>query len=140
MAELFSSWEPVFSMGERGPCRDDAARYSSNRGSAGASSSQSPVFQFPVELLQYHQNKSVEVGVSMPKEQIAIGAIVAVLCLAGAWKERWLLEHSKYGHRLIGWFGPQRAPWVLRCLLCGGIVFGVLLATNVIHPVRWQSD
>ena len=73
----------------------------------------------------------------MPKEQIFIGITVAVLCAAGLCKERWFLTRTKKGKRLIGWFGEEKAIWVLRGLFGLGMLFGLLLAMNVIRPVRW---
>ena len=73
----------------------------------------------------------------MPLEQIFIGSVSAALCLAGIWHDRWLLTETKKGKRLVAWFGEHRALWVLRGLLAAGLLFGVLLATNVIRPIRW---
>jgi hypothetical protein len=72
-----------------------------------------------------------------PKDQIIIGVIVAVSCALGWLRQEVLLQRTGHGARLVRWFGPERAVWVLRCLLGAGVLFGVLLATNVIHPLHW---
>jgi hypothetical protein len=73
----------------------------------------------------------------MRNEQLIMGAGVAVLCLFGLYHSRWFLARTRKGQRLVGWFGETRALWVLRGLLTAGTVFGVLLAANVIRPLRW---
>ncbi len=72
-----------------------------------------------------------------PKDQIFIGAATAGLCLIGLAKSRWVLDNTKKGARLIGWFGAKRAIWVLRGLFLLGAAFGILLAANVIKPLQW---
>lgn len=73
----------------------------------------------------------------MPTEQIFIGATVALLCLLGFIKERWLLEHTRKGRWLAQKWGEQAGLTILRCLLGSGALFGILLACNVIRPVQW---
>lgn len=73
----------------------------------------------------------------MHKEQILIGSVTAVLCLLGLWNSRWLLFETRKGKRLVEWLGDGRALWVLRGLLTAGVVFGVLLALDVIRPIQW---
>lgn len=73
----------------------------------------------------------------MPKEQIFIGLTVAVLCAVGIYKDRWFLTQTKKGKRLIGWFGEEKAIWVLRGVYGLGMLFGLLMALNVIRPVNW---
>ena len=73
----------------------------------------------------------------MSKEQIFIGVTVAVLCVAGLCKDRWFLAHTKKGKRLIRWLGEEKAIWLLRGLFGLGILFGLLLATDIISPVKW---
>lgn len=73
----------------------------------------------------------------MPPEQVFIGGATAALCLAGIWKGPWLLEHTRKGQRLVNWFGPDRAPWVLRFAMISGAIFGILLAIGIINPIRW---
>ena len=73
----------------------------------------------------------------MSREQAILGAAIALLCAGGLWKDRWLFEQTKKGRRLARWCGETRGLWVLRSLFVLGAAFGVLLATNVIRPVRW---
>jgi hypothetical protein len=70
-------------------------------------------------------------------EQVLIGGLVAVLCGLGLWHDRWLFARTAKGRRLAGWFGEERGLWALRGLLVAGAAFGVLLAADVIGPVRW---
>jgi hypothetical protein len=73
----------------------------------------------------------------MRTEQIIIGALVVLLCVQGLWSQRWLLEQTRKGQRLVRRFGPKRAALLLRAILVGGLLFGALLAANVIRPVQW---
>ncbi|MEO1997379.1 MAG: hypothetical protein ABGZ17_19145 [Planctomycetaceae bacterium] len=73
----------------------------------------------------------------MANEQTLIGYTTAVLCIVGLAKAGWLLNHSRYGQHLIRWFGPRRAPFVLRLILLLGTVFGLLLGIDWIQPIRW---
>jgi len=73
----------------------------------------------------------------MANEQILIGYTTAALCVAGLFKSSWLLEHSRHGQRLIRWFGADRAPYVLKLLLGLGFLFGILLGSDWIQPIRW---
>jgi hypothetical protein len=45
-----------------------------------------------------------------------------------------LLERTPKGRRLVGWFGLVGGARVLRLLLAAVVVFGVLLAGDVIGP------
>ena len=72
-------------------------------------------------------------------EQIFIGVAVAAGCLLGLLSEHWLLEQTRKGRRLERWLGKHRAIWVLRVLLLLGMIFGILLAINVIRPLHWSS-
>ncbi|HVV99863.1 MAG TPA: hypothetical protein VHB77_05965 [Planctomycetaceae bacterium] len=72
-----------------------------------------------------------------PKDQIIIGIIVAASCALGWLRQEMLLQQTGHGARLVRWFGPERSVWVLRFLLGAGVLFGILLATNVIHPLHW---
>lgn len=69
--------------------------------------------------------------------QIFIGVAVAVTCLLGIRHEKWLLANTKKGQRIVRWFGEAKAPWVWRGLCGIGILFGVLLAADIIRPVQW---
>ncbi len=68
-------------------------------------------------------------------EQQLIGAMVAVLGSVGWYHQRWFLEQTSKGRRLVGWFGPACGVWVFRGLLAGVVVFGVLLAADVVGPM-----
>ena len=74
---------------------------------------------------------------ALPGDQILMGITVAVLCGLGLWKERWFLEQTEKGRRLVRWFGPRRALLILRLLFGAGTLFGILLATDVIRPIGW---
>jgi hypothetical protein len=71
--------------------------------------------------------------------QTAMGAMVALLCLYGLWRRQWFYENTKKGRRLARWFGEPGGLRVLVGLLVGGIVFGVLLASDVIRPMQWPK-
>lgn len=73
----------------------------------------------------------------MSKEQIVVGGITAILCLAGLRNHRWLLANTRHGRRLAKRFGEPTSVWIVRILLVAGAVFGVLLAANVVRPVQW---
>ncbi|MBO50521.1 MAG: hypothetical protein CMJ69_07020 [Planctomycetaceae bacterium] len=67
-------------------------------------------------------------------EQQLIGSVIAVLGGLAGYHHRWLLEQTPKGRRLVGWFGLDRARWVLGAVVLGVVVFGVLLACDVIRP------
>ncbi len=73
----------------------------------------------------------------MPKDQILMGAAVALICTTGLCKARWLLEHTRKGQWLARKCGPPKAIWVLRLFLATGVVFGSLLAAGIINPIQW---
>lgn len=73
----------------------------------------------------------------MPREQIVIGALIALLSVMGIASERWLLANTRKGQTLVRRFGEPKATWVLRGLLAAAAIFGTLLALNVIRPVNW---
>ena len=60
-------------------------------------------------------------------EQQLIGLVVAVLGCVGWYHQRWLLERTPKGRRLVGWFGLVGGARVLRLLLAAVVVFGVSL-------------
>ena len=70
-------------------------------------------------------------------QDTAMGAGIVTLCVMLLFRERWILEQSRSGQRLVERCGPARAPWVLRAVLLAGITFGGLLANGVIQPVQW---
>ncbi len=71
--------------------------------------------------------------------QTTIGAVVVGLCLFGMWHDRWLLENSRYGRRLVNVFGEIGGRRALFVLLAAGIVFGILLAADIIRPIQWTK-
>lgn len=73
----------------------------------------------------------------MPREQILMGLTTAALCGAGLYGEGWLLTETRKGQKLVAACGADMAVWILRGLLTAGIVFGVLLATGIVNPIRW---
>ncbi len=73
----------------------------------------------------------------MTNERILIGVSVAALCAFGLLKQRWMLDETPKGRRLVAWLGEPRAHWTVRVLLAIGIAFGTLLACGVIRPVEW---
>ncbi|MGH7127407.1 MAG: hypothetical protein ACREJB_18920 [Planctomycetaceae bacterium] len=73
----------------------------------------------------------------MPRDQIVIGVVTAALCVLGVWQSRWFLTNSKIGRWFARRFGESRGLWVVRGLFLAGAVFGVLLATDVVRPIRW---
>tara|TARA_B100000029_G_scaffold409111_1_gene410589 strand:- start:490 stop:705 length:216 start_codon:yes stop_codon:yes gene_type:complete len=69
-------------------------------------------------------------------EQQLIGAMVAGLAALGLYHHEWLLEKTRKGQLLVRWFGKPGGIWVLRGVLFGIVAFGVLLACDVIRPMR----
>jgi hypothetical protein len=75
----------------------------------------------------------------MVTQQVAMGVVVAAACAVGLWNDRLLLTNSRYGRWLTRLFGPVGGLWALRVLLFLGIVFGILLAADVIRPIQWKK-
>ncbi len=73
----------------------------------------------------------------MRQDAFVMGVIVAILCAVMAYKDRWFLEKTRKGQRLVSWFGAEKAPRILLGLAFLGILFGVLLASGVIRPIQW---
>ena len=73
----------------------------------------------------------------MQKEQLLMGAVIALLCVAGLVNTRWFLMHTNKGRWLVRRCGETGALWVLRGVFGTGTVFGILLACNVIRPLHW---
>lgn len=71
-------------------------------------------------------------------ENELIGGAVLIFSLFGLLKEQWFLANTRKGQRLTEWFGPARAIWVLRVIFLTGMIFGALLATEIIHPIQWE--
>lgn len=73
----------------------------------------------------------------MIQHHVLMGGLIVVLCGLVGSKERWVLENSKNGQRLVRWFGQHSAIWVLRGLVAFGMIFGALLAIGIIRPIQW---
>lgn len=73
----------------------------------------------------------------IPREQIIMGALIALLGLNGLWAEQRIVAQTKTGRFLVRLFGANGGLWALRILLMGSAIFGMFLATNVIRPMRW---
>jgi hypothetical protein len=71
--------------------------------------------------------------------QTAMGLAVVALCFFGLLHNRWLLENSRYGRRLVTKFGQTGGRRALLGLLMGGVVFGILLAADAIRPIQWPK-
>jgi hypothetical protein len=71
--------------------------------------------------------------------QTAMGVLIVGLCLFGIWHHDWLLVNSRYGRRLVIWFGPEGGRRALIGFLIAGIVFGILLAADVVRPIQWNK-
>lgn len=74
----------------------------------------------------------------MLNPQLFMGGAVAVLCGAALRYDRWFLEETTKGRRLVNWLGETRAVWVCRFALAVGIAFGVALASGIVNPVAWE--
>jgi hypothetical protein len=75
----------------------------------------------------------------MISSQMAMGGMVALLCLFGLWRHRWIFENTRKGRQLAGWFGESGGLRVLVGLLFAGMIFGLLLASDVIRPIQWAK-
>jgi hypothetical protein len=73
----------------------------------------------------------------MRNDQPFMGVAIALICGAGLAKSAWFLENTRKGQWFARRFGERPGLWVVRTLLCCGVVFGVLLAIDVIRPIRW---
>lgn len=67
-----------------------------------------------------------------------MGTAIALSCVAGLFHQRWFLEQTPKGQRLVRRFGATGGAWVLRALFLFGIAVGSLLAAGVIHPLQWE--
>ena len=74
----------------------------------------------------------------MSGEQVLIGSVVSALSVVGIWNDGWFLKNTSKGQRLVAVFGERKASWIWRTLMAASGVFGVLLACDIIHPVRWD--
>ena len=68
---------------------------------------------------------------------MAMGAGAITLCLMLWVRQRWFLEQTRKGQKLVEMVGSKNAPWVLTLILVAGIAFGGLLAKGVIKPIQW---
>ena len=73
----------------------------------------------------------------MPKHQLFMGTAVALLSAVAVWQGAWLVERTPKGQWLGRRLGTRRAVWLVRGLFATAVVFGVLLAADVIRPVQW---
>lgn len=76
-------------------------------------------------------------SVPVPKEQIFIGSVFAVVCLIVVWQAPWMCEHSRFGRGLARRLGEPAGVWAVRAIFAGLAVLGALLAADVVSPVRW---
>src|SRR5690606_34686224 len=68
--------------------------------------------------------------------QTAMGFAVASMCAIGLVRSQWILANTNKGRKLADRFGEDRGLIVLRALLAAGLVFGCLLAVDVIRPLK----
>ena len=73
----------------------------------------------------------------MPTEQIFIGSVFALVCLVVVWQAPWMCEHSRFGRGLARRLGEPAGVWTLRAIFAALAVFGLLLASGVVSPLRW---
>ena len=71
------------------------------------------------------------------QQHVLIGGLIMAMCLILVFRDRWFLTNTSKGERLIRWFGEFGGLWVLRGLLLSGIIFGGLLAMQIIRPIQW---
>ena len=68
----------------------------------------------------------------MPKEQVMMGAAIALMSSIAVWKTNWLLQNTRKGEWLERRYGELKARLYLQSFFFLVTVFGVLLAANVI--------
>ncbi|MGE3314693.1 MAG: hypothetical protein AB7O26_06205 [Planctomycetaceae bacterium] len=73
----------------------------------------------------------------MDKQQLAMGIAIAGVSLIGLWKTPWFIENTAKGRLLVHWFGKERATRVMQAFLLGCATLGVLLALDIVRPMRW---
>jgi hypothetical protein len=74
----------------------------------------------------------------MDRDQIIMGLVIAALCGLGFYHTGWMLERTGKGRALVGWLGATGAGLAWRGLMLMGAIFGILLAADVIRPLRWS--
>lgn len=73
----------------------------------------------------------------MPRESLVIGIGTALVGVFGLLRREWLLAETPKGRFLVTSMGLQKARSVVM-FLCGVLlIFGSLLATGVLQPLRW---
>ncbi len=70
-------------------------------------------------------------------QDTAMGIAIVFACLMILFRDRWFLAETTKGQRLVQRYGAQRAVWILRGLLLVIAVFGGLLASGVVRPIKW---
>ncbi|GAB4148993.1 MAG: hypothetical protein Tsb009_23090 [Planctomycetaceae bacterium] len=73
----------------------------------------------------------------MFNDQIVMGAGIAFVSAIGFFKANWILAETRKGQWLTENLGKQQASWTLHGVMLAGVVFGLLLATDFIRPMRW---
>lgn len=71
-------------------------------------------------------------------QDLAMGVAIVLACLMILFRERWFLDNTTKGQRLVQRFGAERAVWILRGLLLLFATFGGLLASGTIRPIQWK--
>ncbi len=66
-----------------------------------------------------------------------MGCGVAVMSLIGLLNTRWLIEQTRKGEWLRQKTGDRNAGRILQACFLSGIIFGILLAVDIIRPVQW---
>ncbi|QDU80893.1 hypothetical protein Pla110_26290 [Polystyrenella longa] len=73
-------------------------------------------------------------------EQIVMGGGLILVSLWGLYNVDYLRTRSRFGQRIIDGLGEQTGTRMLLGVMLIGIVFGALLATSVIQPIRWEPS
>lgn len=73
----------------------------------------------------------------MPVDQIIIGMITAGTCGIGLLRRDWLLTQTLKGRHLVERCGQAKATRIVTVVLAVGVLAGVLLACNILRPMRW---
>ncbi len=63
--------------------------------------------------------------------------MAAGLCALGIWKREWFLAETSKGRRLVERCGKPKAVRIVTVALTIGVVAGLLLACNILRPLRW---